>query len=136
MAHRTMRNHFYRANPIISALSPNLENINHNQVYEKRDVTLQSAMGWCRRWISTRAWMMKNEPSCWLEAVLMRAGPAGEDEYPAYIIIKRPLAYSLPAASTPSGRPQQSLAGLFLPDHWQKLSTYRLIRFTGVLLIL
>jgi hypothetical protein len=40
---------------------------------------------------------MKNEPSCWPEAVLMRAEPAREDEYPAYIIIKQPTAYPLPA---------------------------------------
>lgn len=32
--------------------------------------------------------MMKNEPSCWLLAVLMRADPLEEDEFCACIIIK------------------------------------------------
>lgn len=32
--------------------------------------------------------MMKNEPSCWLLAVLMRADPLEEDEYCACIIMK------------------------------------------------
>lgn len=32
--------------------------------------------------------MMKNEPSCWLLAVLMRADPLEEDEFSACIIIK------------------------------------------------
>lgn len=32
--------------------------------------------------------MMKNETSCWLLAVLMRADPLEEDEYCACIIIK------------------------------------------------
>lgn len=50
-------------------------------------VTQTEVGGW--RWIFARAWMMKNEPSCWPEAVLMRTAVPEEDEYSAYIIIKR-----------------------------------------------
>jgi hypothetical protein len=58
--------------------------------------------------------MMKNEPSCWPEAVLMRAEPAREDEYPAYIIIKQPTAYPLPAL-TPNATDR--FRNVLRPDH-------------------
>lgn len=38
--HSTMHTHFYRK-PLILALSPNLESINHNQVYQERQPSVK-----------------------------------------------------------------------------------------------